>query len=276
MNYLRLYRPDAFLITFISFIVPLVYIGIPLGWNDLILGLLISGISVNAIYTLNSYFDADIDRVNKPERPLPSGALSKKNAFVYATGLIILSVLYPLFLQCSWSIRILLEIFPVIALLYSNSVFPFKKFASLAVVLTSILLVLPMLIGLHQHALLFQYKLVVGVFFGYCLAVIPLKDIEDEKGDVQFDSQNWAAIFGVQRLIALSLACQGSLLLIIYTLIDSQTLKAALIAFVMFNMLVTAAFYFSSYLTKSKLYKSLILLNISIGFVAELLFHFVL
>ena len=34
--------------------------------------------------TINDYFDYEIDRINRPERPLPRGAMSRKAAFWYA------------------------------------------------------------------------------------------------------------------------------------------------------------------------------------------------
>jgi geranylgeranylglycerol-phosphate geranylgeranyltransferase len=41
---------------------------------------------------INDYFDADIDRVNKPRRPLPSGRLSRRYvAWVYGVGTVISS-----------------------------------------------------------------------------------------------------------------------------------------------------------------------------------------
>ncbi|WP_297535157.1 geranylgeranylglycerol-phosphate geranylgeranyltransferase [Thermococcus sp.] len=37
--------------------------------------------------TINDYFDYEIDRINRPERPLPRGAMSRKTAFWYAMAL---------------------------------------------------------------------------------------------------------------------------------------------------------------------------------------------
>jgi geranylgeranylglycerol-phosphate geranylgeranyltransferase len=40
---------------------------------------------------INDYFDYDIDKINNPSRPIPSGAISRKNALLYSILLFILS-----------------------------------------------------------------------------------------------------------------------------------------------------------------------------------------
>ncbi len=37
--------------------------------------------------TINDYFDYEIDRINRPERPLPRGAMSRKTALYYSLSL---------------------------------------------------------------------------------------------------------------------------------------------------------------------------------------------
>jgi len=43
--------------------------------------------------TINDYFDYEIDRINRPERPLPRGAMSRKTAFWYAMALFALGLI---------------------------------------------------------------------------------------------------------------------------------------------------------------------------------------
>ncbi|MBC31397.1 MAG: ubiquinone biosynthesis protein UbiA [Muricauda sp.] len=42
---------------------------------------------------LNDFFDADLDRVERPERPIPSGVVSGKNAFLLGALLLLLGVM---------------------------------------------------------------------------------------------------------------------------------------------------------------------------------------
>ena len=48
---------------------------------------LVVALGCSAGNTINDYFDYEIDRINRPERPLPRGAMSRKTAFWYAMAL---------------------------------------------------------------------------------------------------------------------------------------------------------------------------------------------
>ncbi len=61
---------------------------------DYAIAAIIVTLIAGAGYAINDYFDIDIDRVNKPERPLPSGRIKPKTAYwlalsLFATGTII-------------------------------------------------------------------------------------------------------------------------------------------------------------------------------------------
>jgi geranylgeranylglycerol-phosphate geranylgeranyltransferase len=48
---------------------------------------------------INDYYDIDVDRVNQPGRPIPSGRISKKDAFYFAQVLLLLGLLSALLIQ---------------------------------------------------------------------------------------------------------------------------------------------------------------------------------
>jgi geranylgeranylglycerol-phosphate geranylgeranyltransferase len=224
----RLYRIDAFLIIMLGYICPSLIFGLKISIQYFVQALFISGISVNFIYSLNSIMDVEIDRINKSFRPLISGIISINTAKTYCFILLIISVFYPWFLfENNISVYSTL-IFPVIGLLYSNKFFPFKKILILSAILTSSLLVLPIIIGMLESGLFslhFYFPLCV---FLYCLGVVPLKDIEDKEGDKQFNSQNWANSLGDKKLIYFS---------VIYLLI------IGFIGFVLFSLFILSACY---------------------------------
>jgi geranylgeranylglycerol-phosphate geranylgeranyltransferase len=57
---------------------------------DIVLGF-ITGFAICAFsMVVNDYYDIDVDRVNQPSRPLPSGALSKSDAIAIATIMLVL------------------------------------------------------------------------------------------------------------------------------------------------------------------------------------------
>lgn len=54
----------------------------------------ISGVFISAAgIVINDYYDYEIDKINAPHRPLPSGKISKKVARIYATILFILGII---------------------------------------------------------------------------------------------------------------------------------------------------------------------------------------
>jgi len=75
VNLLRLSRPINVLITALSIGVAGIIAGIgDYGWQ-LGLAMVSAGLIAAAANTINDYYDIEIDRINKPERPLASGAI---------------------------------------------------------------------------------------------------------------------------------------------------------------------------------------------------------
>ena len=48
---------------------------------------------------INDYYDYEIDKINRPKRPLPSGKISKKNALIYAVILFTIANIIALYLN---------------------------------------------------------------------------------------------------------------------------------------------------------------------------------
>jgi len=53
--------------------------------------LLASVLATASSFVINDYLDADIDSINKPERPIPSGVISRKSAFRFGIALFLAS-----------------------------------------------------------------------------------------------------------------------------------------------------------------------------------------
>lgn len=90
--YIELIRPNICLLSVFGLVVGLLLVEVPLDfWLLPIFGVFLISASGNII---NDFFDLEIDKINKPERPLPSGKISKKEAIIFylvlgLTGLII-------------------------------------------------------------------------------------------------------------------------------------------------------------------------------------------
>ncbi|MCW5906462.1 MAG: UbiA family prenyltransferase [Chitinophagales bacterium] len=218
---MKLYRPDAALVTFFSFLFATYLAGVQPAFTFITIGLAVSLISVNFIYSVNSVFDSEIDAVNKPDRPLAANKLSRQNAMAYVAVLLIFAIVYPFFIKVDAITIALIWVLPVLGILYSNPWFPFKKKMYLAAPVTALVLVLPMFIGLKVLQSTTSVHYCTALFFlVFCLFTVPLKDIEDEKGDVLFNSQNWAAALGAKRLTAISALLNATLAIVALLLLN--------------------------------------------------------
>ncbi len=69
-------------------------------WSVLLLGIILAGPLMCAMsQTMNDYFDREVDAINEPDRPIPSGKISKQASWIITFSLIIIGFLV------AWSIH---------------------------------------------------------------------------------------------------------------------------------------------------------------------------
>ena len=69
-------------------------------WSVLLLGILLAGPLMCAMsQTMNDYFDREVDAINEPDRPIPSGKISKQASWIITFSLILTGFLV------AWSIH---------------------------------------------------------------------------------------------------------------------------------------------------------------------------
>lgn len=97
LGYLQLLRPLNGIMTAVSVLIGgMLIIRIePAGflWGPVLLAMLIAFLITGAGNAINDYFDVDVDRINRPRRPIPSGRVSKRGALAFSLGLFIIGVL---------------------------------------------------------------------------------------------------------------------------------------------------------------------------------------
>lgn len=206
MQLLRQYRLDVAVISFGAYIFGAVASG-GIKPSDILVGLGISLVSFNYIYSFNAIEDREIDRVNKPSRPNAAGAISLYVARRYVAVLLVVAVIYPFFVARNAISLALFLLLPALGWAYSAGPFRLKTKAVPAAVSIALMYMTPIAIGLARgleplHA---ADGFLLGYFFLFCLSIVPLKDIEDVEGDQQLGSANWLAAFGLPRLLAASL-----------------------------------------------------------------------
>lgn len=80
--YLRLIRPINVLIVFLTILAAAVLAGGEISqWWRILLAALAGALIAGGGYAINDYFDVAIDAINRPERPLPSGAITRAEAW---------------------------------------------------------------------------------------------------------------------------------------------------------------------------------------------------
>ena len=203
---LQLYRLDVAVISFAAYAVGLVFSG-GIGLANLPIGLGISLISFNYIYSLNSIEDRDIDLVNKPERPIPAGKLPLGIARRYVMFLLVLSVVYPFLVQTDTINLVLFLLLPLLGWAYSRPPLHLKTKAIPAMVSIAFMYTTPVAISLTSRlsTLSSTHATLLGYIFLFCLSIVPLKDIEDIEGDQLHGSRNFLALLGMSRLLSVSL-----------------------------------------------------------------------
>lgn len=184
-------------------------------WKTILLASLSGALIASGGYAINDYFDADIDSINRPDRPLPRGAVEKTEAWWIwrmssSAGVILSAFLGPaqLFIALVWVISLYF---------YSKR---FKRVVLIGNIIVSVATGLALLYG----------GLVVGnierafvpALFAFLVnfAREVVKDVEDMEGDAKGNAQTLPVKHGTKP--ALVLATVTLLMLIAATLAAFQ------------------------------------------------------
>lgn len=202
VEFVRMSRPDVMLIGFLTYLSGVRLVR-PVCLSDVLEAMAVALISTNFIYTLNAITDRKIDSINAPQRSLPSGRMDVAVARRYAWMLGVGSLILPwCFAMRSPIAVVLLLCLPALGLVYSLPPFHLKRCPWLAVLATSVGLVIPISVGYLMNAPVWgQYRLLLILLFGLCLAVVPLKDVEDASGDAAYGIHNLYMRYGNTLLI---------------------------------------------------------------------------
>jgi geranylgeranylglycerol-phosphate geranylgeranyltransferase len=110
--------------------------------QSLLLGFSTGFFLTGASMAINDYYDRQIDAVNEPARPIPSGAVSPREALVFASGLTIVGFLSALI--ANWqSLGVAIAAWTVFALYTTKG----KRMGFLGNLMVSVCIVVPFLYG---------------------------------------------------------------------------------------------------------------------------------
>ncbi len=198
-NLLKLYRLDVFVITFVNGICGY-YFTHGFSIEAIYFALFISGILYNYVYTINALTDITADKINKPDRPLPSGKLPYKVAMIYLIFLIIISIV-GIILLFKGTNMIMAFLVLIIGGIYSLPPFELKNIPILASFITGWGLVHPMFIMGSIEKVWFPAIILTCYATGTAL----LKDLSDLKGDKEEGRKVSASFITMKNLMLISM-----------------------------------------------------------------------
>jgi geranylgeranylglycerol-phosphate geranylgeranyltransferase len=159
---------------------------------------------------VNDIYDLEVDKVNRPDRPLPSGQISIKQAKVWTVSLILLSLLFslltvPFSFIGPWTLAIV-ALFALVGLLYAAKGKVMGIWGNFTVAIS-------FAFGLFYGSLV-TFLFIPPVIFVYFITAASvlqgreiIKGIEDVEGDALRDVKTIARRYGVQRAAILAAIC---------------------------------------------------------------------
>ncbi|EHO42335.1 UbiA prenyltransferase [Caldithrix abyssi DSM 13497] len=197
-NYWQLSRPLNVSIAMITiwvaaFITPQFHLNYKLYFAAVIAGLMTAGANI-----INDLYDIDIDRINKPNRPLPSGRATQKEARVYFVLNYALSFALAAF--CGLPMFMVTFLIGLLLVYYSSHLKRTVLWGNLAVSLASAIAFIygAMSVGDWRAGII---PAAFAFFFHLGREIV--KDMQDLEGDVQNQSITFPARFGLKPSIVL-------------------------------------------------------------------------
>ncbi len=209
-------RPVNVAITVLSIPAASILAGaVPNQWVEVLLAALTGGLVAGAANAINDHFDVEIDRINKPSRPIPRGDATTREARIEWLLLSLLAIVLNIFLNV-YALGIVL--FAVLVLYWYSAFFKRTILAG------------NLIVGLMTGMAFVYGAVVVGNFsraimpaiFAFLVNVAReiIKDIEDMDGDRKEGAVTLPVKYGVMP--ALWLASVTMILLLLATFVAYQ------------------------------------------------------
>ncbi len=213
------------------------------GWKDVagmkfLLAMLLTGpLASGTCQMLNDYFDRDLDEINEPNRPIPGGAISLKNATILIALWSVLSVITGYLIHPLIGFYVIIGI--VNAHLYSANPIKLKKrlWAGNIIVALSYLII-PWIAGEIAYNPSFtlsslQPSLIVAALFTLSsTGTMTINDFKSMEGDRMAGIRTLPVVFGETNaaLLAAALINAGQLLASLYLFIIGQNSFGIIVA----------------------------------------------
>jgi geranylgeranylglycerol-phosphate geranylgeranyltransferase len=236
---IKLIRPINFLITFISVIVAafICLLDKSPGMNVFVAALAASLVMASG-NIINDIFDIEMDKINRPWRPLPSGKISNKKALVLYFIFLLLSFIFSWFIN----LRAFLIVVVTTLILYLYSKF-FKRILLVGNISVALLTGLVFIFG--GVAVGNPSAAIIPASFAFLINLIReiLKDMEDIEGDRKADVITFPIKYGFQKSKVLILVI--TVFLVLFTLYPFLTKLYKIEFFIIVMILVNTILVYS-------------------------------
>jgi geranylgeranylglycerol-phosphate geranylgeranyltransferase len=210
--FLIIIRPVNAFITFASVIVAAFICSVgEMPWFSVLLASFAAMFTLAAGNIMNDFLDVEIDKVNRPNRPLASGKISKSSAIFLYILLIAVSLILSWFINLNASIIVLIT--TILLFLYSKYL---KRIPLVGNILVGFLTGLVFIFG--GIAVNNPEAAIIPALFAFLINLIReiVKDMEDVEGDEKTGIKTFPIRFGFNNSKLLILLL--TLILILYTL----------------------------------------------------------
>lgn len=191
----KITRPVNLLITFISVIVAAI-ICLPQYYSELniLIAATVAALATAAGNIINDIFDIEIDKINRPQRPLPSEKISTKEAYILYSLFTVISILLSLWLDLSALLIVLFS--HLLLFLYSKYLKQIPLVGNITVAfMTGLVFIFGGVIVGNSSAA------IVPAIFAFLINLIReiVKDMQDIEGDRQAGLLTLPIKFGVLK-----------------------------------------------------------------------------
>ncbi len=201
-DYVQLTRPFTLLAPTIGFLSGAAIAARDLPPASAFIGAISAALLNAASNIINQYFDLDIDRINKPDRPLPAGRISIRDAWIFDVILYVAAFATAALVNREFLLIVAFTAFVTYA--YSGPPFRTKRWGVLANITIAIprgcLLMVAGWTSTRPDTMWTAEPWFVGMIFGlYVLGAATTKDFSDMKGDEQGGCRTLPIVYGVER-----------------------------------------------------------------------------
>ncbi len=209
--WLRILRPLNLFQATLAVLLGMAILG-TLGQTRELLLLIFSVVFINgAGNVINDIRDLEIDRINRPARPLPAGAIQPRAAAWYTGTLFAGGLLLAAFLNWSSFLIAACIAFPLL----TGYSFYFKRMVLVGNLVVAVMLGMAFIyVGAAMGRIADMIPIAL-LAFGFTIIREIVKDLEDMEGDRAVDARTLPLVWGVKKTLVLTLV-----LILLFSLLD--------------------------------------------------------